>query len=312
MAKDFAIVCDSSADLEAFWCAENDVGLVPLKVHTPQGVFSDVVELSPWHALELLDRDVPVSVSQPSVAEFRSVFQRLSAEGRRECACVCTSRVTSVNQKNARLAAEAAMRELPIRIEVIDSLTVSAGEGIVVCDLVRNRVKGLSFGDAVSHVRKLAAHLSTLVVLPPGHSALLSSRPTLLDRTLANAASVFGLWSLVAHDALGAPKVVARSRDPRQLAELASSLTALDREREGRLAHATFTTNDSELSRTLEETLTLMLDTNHDLGSVQTSASVMLRVGLGAVGIAYVPIDLCVSDPGLPLFRSMSRPRHAQ
>ena len=306
MAKTFAIVCDSSSDLSAAWCRENDVRVVPMKLHLPKGVYSDVVEVSAEQARELLLRGAAMGVSQPSVADFQNAFAQLAAEGFTECACVCTSQIVSITQTNARVAAEAVAKALPIAIEVIDSRTMSAGEGIVICDLVRNRAKGTSYAESIDHAKRLVESLTTLIVLPPGQAPRFLPKRTLASRVNGFLGRALRIWGLEAFDAKGAPEVVARSTDPLQLAGLASSLTAVDAERQGRMAFAAFSTGADEMTAEILKTATGMLPKNHDLGTVMTSGAVTVRMGLGAVGIAYAPEDRCVTDPDLPLFRTLT------
>ena len=300
MPRPFAIVCDSCADLTSAWYEANDVTVVPFKLRFNQSVYDDVLQLSSADVYGLLSTSTPVNVLAPSVADFRVVFQRLAREGVERCVCVCASSRLTNTCTTARLARKALEGAAAIEIEVFDTRAVSVGEGMVVCDLVRTRVSGYAFEDALAHARELAAHASMLMVSSPVNAFSLAPTFTFLDRLRSKFDRPLGLWSLWAFDADGAPELVESSKDPEQLANLITRLVAVDSEREGFMVHASYVAGAVPKTLKLRDAVATRLTEARSLGTVDASGVVAFRAGLGGFGLAYVPESYLLLGDELP------------
>ncbi len=289
MTHPFAIVCDSCADLTLSWYEANDVTVVPFKLRFNQSVYDDVLELTPADANNLLTLGTPLSVLAPSVADFRVCFQRLAEEGVERVACVCASSALTSTCTSARLAAQALGSEPAIRIDIVDTRAVSVGEGMIVCDLVRTRIAGLGFEEALAHARELAEHLSMLMVSSPQNAFSLAPSFTFAQRLRSRFDKTLGRWNLWAFDVDGAPSMVASAQDPAQLAALVANLVTVDCEREGFMVHAGYLTGLTNAALALRDTVAARLSEGRSLGIVHSSGVMGYRAGLGGFGLAYVP-----------------------
>ncbi|MRR11081.1 DegV family EDD domain-containing protein, partial [bacterium] len=76
------IVCDSTCDLGPVWLQEHDVVMVPLKVNFGETTYLDWVDLTPneFYA-KLASSDVLPKTSQPSPADFATVYRDLIDSG---------------------------------------------------------------------------------------------------------------------------------------------------------------------------------------------------------------------------------------
>ncbi len=289
MTHPFAIVCDSCADLTPAWYEANDVTVVPFKLRFNQSVYDDVLELTPADASNLLALGTQLSVLAPSVADFRVCLTRLAEAGEAHVVCVCASSALTTTCTTARLAAQGLDPEFDIEVEIVDTHAVSVGEGMVVCDLVRTRIAGLGFEEALGHARELAEHLSMLMVSSPTNAFSLGPSLTLSQRLRSRFDKPLGLWSLWAFSSDGAPSMVASSQDPSQLGALMANLVAVDCEREGSMVHAGYLAGASDAALSLKDTVALRLTEGRSLGTVQASGVVAYRAGYGGFGLAYVP-----------------------
>ncbi len=289
MTHPFAIVCDSCADLARTWYEANDVTVVPFKLRFNQSVYDDVLELTPADASNLLALGTQLSVLAPSVADFRVCFQRLAAEGASRVVCVCASSALTNTCTSARLAVQGLDPELGVEIEIIDTRAVSVGEGMIVCDLVRTRIAGLAYEEALAHARELAEHLSMLMVSSPRNAFSLAPSFTFTQRLRSKLDKPLGLWSLWAFDSQGAPDMVASTQDPAQLVALVTNLVTVDCEREGFMVHAGYLAGAPEVAVLLKDAVSSTLNESRSLGTVQASGVVAFRAGLGGFGLAYVP-----------------------
>ncbi len=123
------LVADSTCDLSPADAQQAGLSIVPLKVIIGEEVFADGVDIDPA-ALYARMRTSPVvpRTSQPTPAEFESVFQELARDGG---AIVCTT--ISADMSGTHSAAIQAREALPDReIHVIDTRTVGPGHQLVV------------------------------------------------------------------------------------------------------------------------------------------------------------------------------------
>ncbi len=128
------LVCDSTADLDPPFRAAHDVRVVPLKVIFGEETFADGIDLTAGAFYSRLAAPGPFPrTSQPTPAEFETVFRELSADGG---PIVCTTISSDLSGTYASATqARAALPELDIR--VIDTRSVAPGHYAAVREAVR-------------------------------------------------------------------------------------------------------------------------------------------------------------------------------
>ncbi len=168
------IVCDSTCDMGPQWLAENDVVMVPLKVLFGDESYLDWVDFTPETFFEKL-KSAPVlpKTSQPSPADFAAVYESLADQGCDEIVSIHLTAALSGTFESATMAA--ASSRVPVR--VVDTLTVSAGEALVILAALDVRAAGgdgAAIEAAARHVvetGKLLFALDTLDYLVKGGRA---------------------------------------------------------------------------------------------------------------------------------------------
>jgi DegV family protein with EDD domain len=123
------IVTDSAADLPAEIAAANGIEIVPLSVRFGSESYLSGVELSAdefWKKLRS-SQESP-STAAPSAGDFQSAYERLAADGATGIVSVHLSSKLSATYQSAEVAAKE-MGDIPV--EVVDSLAVSAGLGLM-------------------------------------------------------------------------------------------------------------------------------------------------------------------------------------
>ena len=127
--KRIAIMTDSTSDLPASLADDQQITIIPLYVNFKESFFRDGIDLN---AVQLYDRvaetnEFPKTAS-PSPSDFISSFQPVIEAGNDILFIGISSHISSTIQ-NARIAAS----EFPKhRIEIIDSLNLSTGIGMLV------------------------------------------------------------------------------------------------------------------------------------------------------------------------------------
>ncbi|MCU4187134.1 DegV family protein [Acidiferrimicrobium sp. IK] len=125
------VVTDSACDLPDDLLAELGIGLVPLRIRFGTEELVDRSELSTkeFWARFGASKALP-ETSAPSPGMFAEAFRAMAEQGADGVVCVNLSSKLSATIEAARQAARSLEGELPVR--VVDSLSVTLGEGLVV------------------------------------------------------------------------------------------------------------------------------------------------------------------------------------
>jgi DegV family protein with EDD domain len=166
------VVTDSACDLPAAVVAEHRITIVPLSIRFGTTELTDG-ELSPAEFWAKCGESPALpETAAPSPGAFEAAFRRLADEGAEGIVCVNLSSKLSATIQAAQLAAESVKDTIPVR--VVDSLSASLGQGLVVLAAAKlaQQAKGLedvagAAEDAVPRVRVFAA-LDTLENLKRG------------------------------------------------------------------------------------------------------------------------------------------------
>jgi DegV family protein with EDD domain len=189
------IVTDSAADIPPELAQELDITVVPLTVLFGEANYRDGVEIDADQFYSMLaTSDVFPTTSAPAVAEFQTVYDRLLEEADAIVSIHVPAKLSGTI--NAALSAKGALTK-PVRIEIVDSQTVSLGLGMIAIVAARAAKAGAGLNevvriasDAVPNVSLYFA-LETLEYLKRGGrigraqaflGSLLSVRPVLAVR----------------------------------------------------------------------------------------------------------------------------------
>ncbi|MFZ0665021.1 MAG: DegV family protein [Acidimicrobiales bacterium] len=150
------LVTDSACDLPDELTESLGIKVVPLSIRFGPEELVDRVELSPK---EFWDRVVTgpyiPQTAAPSPGAFQTVFEEAAAEGKDGIICINLSSKVSGTFQSAKTAADALSDR--IRTEVVDSLTLTLGLGLVVLEAVELLASGASMDDVVSGVKDAAS-----------------------------------------------------------------------------------------------------------------------------------------------------------
>jgi DegV family protein with EDD domain len=145
---DVRVVTDSACDLPDEILAELGIGLVPLRIRFGSEEMVDRTELSTkefWSRCESYP-GLP-ETSAPSPGQFQAAFEAMAAEGADGVICVNLSSKMSATIEAARQAARQLEGSLPVR--VVDSLSVTLGQGLVTIEAAELAGRGGHLDDVV-------------------------------------------------------------------------------------------------------------------------------------------------------------------
>lgn len=167
------VVTDTACDLPDELLAELGIGLVSLRIRFGADEFVDRTELSTkefWSRCAGFD-GLP-ETSAPSPGQFQEAFERMAAEGADAVVCVNLSSKMSATIESARQAGRALEGSVPVR--VVDSLSVTLGQGLVTMEAAQKAAQGATLDEVVSaaegavQAMKLYGAIDTLENLKKG------------------------------------------------------------------------------------------------------------------------------------------------
>jgi DegV family protein with EDD domain len=166
------IVTDTLSDITGNLAAELGVTVVPLYVRFGETIYRDRVEMSTDEFYRrLINEGAFPSTTQPTPNDFLEVFKKLGKETDEILVIVVSSKLSGTYQ--SAMQAKALFKS-ECRIEVIDSLSVALGEGLIVIDAVGAAKEGANLKDVTERARKavsrshLIAYFDTLKYLARG------------------------------------------------------------------------------------------------------------------------------------------------
>ncbi|MGD0794031.1 MAG: DegV family protein [Dehalococcoidales bacterium] len=166
------IVTDTLSDITGDLAAELGVAVVPLYVRFGESIYRDRVEISSDEFYRrLINESVFPSTTQPTPNDFLEVYKKLAKETDEILVITVSSKLSGTYQ-SAIQARDLLKREC--RIEVIDSLSVAMGFGLIVIDVAGAVKGGANLDEAAALARKslpkshLIAYFDTLKYLARG------------------------------------------------------------------------------------------------------------------------------------------------
>jgi len=145
----FYIATDSSSDLPKEFLEKNNIGCMNLSYILEGVTYGQGKELDPKDFFDMMRKGKMPTTSQVNPEEAYTFLKGKSAS-EKEILVLAISSGISGTYNSMKIAAEDVMNEVPdCRIEVIDTLSASLGEGLYVYYAMNMRDKGCSFDDTI-------------------------------------------------------------------------------------------------------------------------------------------------------------------
>jgi DegV family protein with EDD domain len=149
------IVTDSACDLPQAVADAHGIAIVPLTIRFGDTEFTDRRDLTTaefW--TRSAESPVLPETAAPAPGQFEETYRRLAAEGADGIVCISLSGELSATIQSARLAAESVADT--IRVEVVDSRSVTMGLGMLVLTAARGAEEGADVDIIVKETASLA------------------------------------------------------------------------------------------------------------------------------------------------------------
>jgi DegV family protein with EDD domain len=149
------IVTDSACDLPQAIADANAIEIVPLTIRFGATEFVDRRDLTNADFWERCAASpVLPETAAPAPGQYEEAYRRLAAEGADGIVCISLSGELSATVQSARLAAEAVSET--IRVEVVDSRSVTMGLGMIALVAARRAAEGADVDSIVKEATALA------------------------------------------------------------------------------------------------------------------------------------------------------------
>ncbi len=184
------IITDIGADLPAAWLAQHSVTAVPLHITWENGDSADDLGHAAFYE-RLAREDHPPKTSQPSIGEFRAVYEAAA----REDSAILSIHISSGLSGTLQSARAAAELSPGANVTAVDTLTLSGAQGWQVRAAVAAAEAGdplATILDKVARVRQAAETVYTLDTL---HYLMLGGR---IGRVKGTVGSLLNIKPLIA------------------------------------------------------------------------------------------------------------------
>lgn len=275
-----ALVTDSSCDLPVGLLTRHLVALVPVRVRVGEEDLRDRVDITPEGFCRRLQEGTPMGTSQPPPADFRDTFRALGLFHRGILAIFLAGGLSGTYGTGLK-AAEALRRE-GLRIEVVDSGTLSGGLGLLVLCGARALEAGLPLEAAAELVREARERLRAWATLPDLTPLARSGRIPWAAGWLARRSRLGMVVGLTGGKISPVAPGFGKARLERKLLRLALEAMGEMEAPEAVVAHAGSSHPAAELRRRLSAAGAA------EVHVTPASPALTVHAGLGSLGIALL------------------------
>ncbi len=183
-----AIVTDSAADIPEALLESLGIHVVPVRVHFGNRSYLDKVTMTPVEFYRELARNPEhPKTSQPPPGDFRRMYEFLASHYESVVSIALSAKVSGTHNAAVSAAQRVARRADGLSIvTVIDSLSVSMGQGLVVVAAAERAQAGDSADEVIESARNAIAKTRTFALLGSVDYAVKGGRVPRFAKTIAD------------------------------------------------------------------------------------------------------------------------------
>ena len=183
------IVTDSAADIPSELARELDITIAPLLVHMGEDSYRDGVDISGEEFYRRLRETRSVTTtSLPTLASLNEAYRRLTGQGYNVLSIHISSKLSGTF--NAALVASTADGVTPEAVEVVDSLSLSMGEGWIAVRAAQMAREGRTLAEVAEYARSLRSRARLYGLLESLEYVIRSGRVGRIPGTVGNMLSI--------------------------------------------------------------------------------------------------------------------------
>jgi len=276
------IVTDSTADLSQDIVDQYGITVVPLTVFFGDEALLDGVDIDPDQFLtRLASSPILPRTSQPSAELFRQAYERLAQETK-EIVSIHLSSKLSGTLNSASVARDQVVHG-DLRIELIDSYTVSLGLGLIVREAAAAASAGAGLAEVVAVARHAMDRVSVAILVTTLEYLRRGGRIGRASSFLGSVLSIKPIISVEDGEVVPVERVRTRNRATERLFDLAT------KDKRAKAVFAACTGDASETDALVERLRAALPHT--DVRPARLGPTVGVYVGANALGIAILHGD---------------------
>jgi DegV family protein with EDD domain len=158
------VVTDSASALPEEFAQRLNIDVVSLTIRFGDEEFTDRIDLTPeafWAKCKS-SKTLP-ETSAPSAGAFQTAYERAKSEGYDGVLVLTLSSMLSASNQAAVLAAETVKGEIEVR--VLDTLSVSMGQGLIVIEVAELAAMGAGFDELVTRAKEVMANSGVVATI---------------------------------------------------------------------------------------------------------------------------------------------------
>lgn len=165
--KDFVIMTDSCCDMPKDYIAENNIPFVGLTCSFKGNEYTDDLgkSLNYKTFYDGMKNGIIPKTSQPNVDAFYKTFKSI-ADMNKDIIYICVSSGLSGTYNSANIAKNMIIDEnTDIKIAIVDTLTASLGQGLLIMNAVELKKSGKSYDEVVKYLEDTKMYLNTYITV---------------------------------------------------------------------------------------------------------------------------------------------------
>lgn len=148
------LITDSASDVPLEMIKQEGIEVVPLKVILGEDEFKDAVEINEVRCLEFMQTDFAKTTGTP-YSDVKEGFEHLINKGFKQIIAINVSNnISNTHSVFQVVAGELMAADPELSIEVIDTLSISIGSGLLMCKAVELRQGQIPFGEIVAELKR--------------------------------------------------------------------------------------------------------------------------------------------------------------
>lgn len=161
MNQKIALITDSTSDLSKDIISEYNIIILPFRIIYSNREYKDMIEISAEEVYKSFDKEIPTS-SLPSMSDMDEIFSVLEKEGYTHIIVVTiSSKLSGIYNALAVIKDN----HKSINTYIIDSKSISMGEGLIAIACGEMIKKGMSFNEIINQVPNIKSKIHLYFVV---------------------------------------------------------------------------------------------------------------------------------------------------
>lgn len=282
------IMADSTCDLSQDIIDKYNIGVAPLNIIINGTTYRDKIDITPDEFFNMLPtlNELPTT-SMPSPEIYLNIIDKAIEDGYTEILCICMSSGTSGSYQSAALAKDLFFEmnpDTPIRLHVVDSLSMSHGSGWLIIKSAELLEAGYSFDELVEFNEKHKKRVKHFLCVDDLNNLIKSGRLTNASAFIGKLLRVKPIMSMKN----GKGAIVAKERGRNRVLKFYVDEFVRRIEEEITSFIIIGYTSDIEIAKVLKEKLITETEFKGHIYIMQMGVAVGTHVGLGGLSMFFV------------------------